>query len=67
MSQLVEVNECNMLVNIQLKEDRMYGTMPLTSIHRMNVIIKKNKRILIWLNLFLEPISPQFELLFLKQ
>ena len=43
MNQLVEANDCNMLVNTQLKDDRIYGTMPLTKLHKMNVIIRKKQ------------------------
>ena len=41
MNQIIGVNECNMLVDKKLKEDRMYGTMPLNIKQNMNVIIRK--------------------------
>ena len=43
MNQLVEFNECNMLVSTQLKEDRIYDTIPLTKVHKMSVIIRKKQ------------------------
>jgi len=41
MNQLIEVNECNMLVKRPIKEDRIYGTISLTKVNKMNVIIRK--------------------------
>ena len=66
MNQLVEVNECNMLVNTQLKEDRIHGTMPLTKVHKMNVIIRKGQ-MHSDLAQFLHGVSPQLKALLLKQ
>ena len=63
MNQSVEVNECNMLVNIQLKEERIYFTMLLTKLHKINVMIRK-KRTLIWLSFFMEPVSLHLKALF---
>ena len=43
MNQIIEVNEYNMLVEIKLKKYRIYGTMTLTKIHKMNVILRKKE------------------------
>ena len=43
LNQIIVVNEYNMLVDSQLKEDRTYDTMPLNKNNQMNILIRKKE------------------------